>query len=712
MVSRPPNDRQTLDLQNAESCTGWILSFVANCRAEKKEDKINIDGTIVDLQVTNLFLSICGQDALLKLRSLMSPKKLLDTPFKEIRLAIRNYISPKERVVTAERAKFLSVVQGVGESDDDFLTHLREEARYCYFEKLKTVANREEELVKIKFISGLRDPEAKLRLLDGIKTKPTMSLSRMTESLQFRSQAMGFASSSTGNRPFVIKEEVVYNFKKNFRKPSEKFTGNKGNGNLCNRCGGKPHSSKPCPALNKKCNTCEKVGHFSKMCKSKTQPKSGKSDQQNNFCEEEGKLPGQTSSEMEMGMYYTRENVFNMSVRWEYITVKDHKIKMQVDTGADSTVISSLIWTELGKPQLNGKVRRLEAYDGHQLTLLRSLTCDVEWNGSNFRQQQLAVVQSDKKFGLLGRDILPQESINAVSDERLPAVKGYKAHVKLIPGSQPKFCKARKIPLPLQDRVKEKLETMVRQGILEPVQPVGVTNASPVVWQRKKNGALRLCVDLKVHINGKVMDDGYPIPDMETIFHNLHGASYFGKIDLSDAYYQIELDEDAKEICTINTSQGLFKMCRLPQGLKNSSSIFQNCIESTLKGIKGVVIFQDDVLLYGTTKDQYEKRMLAVKSRQREKNFTINEKKSNSKPVSSVSFLGYSVSKEGIAPNPKHVEKIKNAKPPSNMKQLESFVGLANFYVRMIPDFATKMLPLNEIRKEEFRMGQERAKCF
>ena len=204
----------------------------------------------------------------------MSLINLLDTPFKEIRLAIQNYISPKERVVTAERAKFLSVVQVVGESDDDFLVHLREEARYCDFEKLKTVTNPEEELVKIKFISSLREPEAKLRLLDGIKTKPTMALSKMRESLQFKSQAMAFASSSTGNRPFVIKEEVVYNFKKSFRKPSEKFTGYKGNGDLCNRCGGKPHSSKPCPALNKKCSTCEKVGPFSKMCRCKTQPKS------------------------------------------------------------------------------------------------------------------------------------------------------------------------------------------------------------------------------------------------------------------------------------------------------------------------------------------------------------------------------------------------------------------------------------------------------
>ena len=150
-------------------------------------------------------------------------------------------------------------------------------------------------------------------------------------------------------------------------------------------------------------------------------------------------------------------------------------------------------------------------------------------------------------------------------------MKGYKAHLKLIPGTQPIFCKARKIPLPIQDKVTEKLEQMVRQGILEPVQPGGVTTESPVAWQRRKSGELRFCVDLKVHINGNVMDEDYPIPDIKTIFHNIHGASYLVKIDLSEAYYQIELDEEAKDICTMNTSQGLFKMCRLPQGLKNSS---------------------------------------------------------------------------------------------------------------------------------------------
>ena len=125
MVTGTSNDRQTLELQNAESCTAWIMSFKAKCRSENKEDKVNTDATIVDLQVTNLFLCTCGQEALHKLRSLMSPKKLLDTPFKEIRQAIQNYFSTKERVGTAERSKFLPAVQGVGESDDNFLARLR-----------------------------------------------------------------------------------------------------------------------------------------------------------------------------------------------------------------------------------------------------------------------------------------------------------------------------------------------------------------------------------------------------------------------------------------------------------------------------------------------------------------------------------------------------------------------------------------------------------
>ena len=121
MLSRPATDRQILDLQNAESAIAWIMSFVAICNAEKKEDKVNTDGTVQDPQLTNLVLSMCGQDAIIKLRCLMSPRNLIDTSYKDIRLAIQSHISPIESVVTAEKAKFLSVIQGAGESDDNFL---------------------------------------------------------------------------------------------------------------------------------------------------------------------------------------------------------------------------------------------------------------------------------------------------------------------------------------------------------------------------------------------------------------------------------------------------------------------------------------------------------------------------------------------------------------------------------------------------------------
>ena len=128
-------------------------------------------------------------------------------------------------------------------------------------------------------------------------------------------------------------------------------------------------------------------------------------------------------------------------------------------------------------------------------------------------------MQFDKEFGLPGRDLLHKHDVKIILNKHLSALNGCKVHVKLIPGSQRMFCKARIISLLFQEKVPEKLEQVVGRGILEPVQPGGVINASPVVWQRMKIGEL----NLKMQINGKVMDDDYPIPEMETILHNIHG---------------------------------------------------------------------------------------------------------------------------------------------------------------------------------------------
>ena len=111
-------------------------------------------------------------------------------------------------------------------------------------------------------------------------------------------------------------------------------------------------------------------------------------------------------------------------------------------------MISSKIWTELGKPRMDGKLRHLEAYASHQSKLPGSSTCIVEWNGSRHTKTTGSLI---KNLDFLADTFYP-------STVHLPAVKGSKAHVKLIPGSQPIFCKARQIPLPLQDKVTEKLK--------------------------------------------------------------------------------------------------------------------------------------------------------------------------------------------------------------------------------------------------------------
>ena len=98
------------------------------------------------------------------------------------------------------------------------------------------------------------------------------------------------------------------------------------------------------------------------------------------------------------------------------------------------------------------------------------------------------------------------------------------------------------------------------QGIIEPVKLGGVINDSPVVWQRKKDMSLRLWPDYKVNVNDKIVTEGYPLPDTETTFHKVSGAKSTAKIDLSSAYYQIELDDEAQKIATIITTQGLYRV--------------------------------------------------------------------------------------------------------------------------------------------------------
>lgn len=103
------------------------------------------------------------------------------------------------------------------------------------------------------------------------------------------------------------------------------------------------------------------------------------------------------------------------------------------------------------------------------------------------------------------------------------------------------------------------------------------------------------------------------MPNTETIFANLKNAKCFAKIDLTSAYHQIALDQDTKDLSIINTTKGLYRVERLQMGMKNASAIFQRTMEQILGDLKGVLIFQDDVLIYAANNESLMKRLNAVK---------------------------------------------------------------------------------------------------
>ena len=274
---------------------------------------------------------------------------------------------------------------------------------------------------------------------------------------------------------------------------------------------------------------------------------------------------------------------------------------------------------------------------------------------------------------------------------------GVKATMQIHKNEPGTFCKARPVPLAMQETVCKELDRLEKMGVISKLS-AGANNASPVVWVKKPNGQLRMCADYKVHVNQRITTDSYPMPRVESIFAGMKNAKWFVKIDLTSAYWQVELDDAAKELSVINTSQGLYSVNRLQMGMKNASAIFQRVMEQVLSDIKGLIIYQDDVLVYADNESTLQKRLKAVKTRLAEKQITINEEKSITL-TDEMSFLGFRISARGIEPDDKLVNKINSMKASANRREIECLLGLLNYFGRLIPNFAEKTAPLNRLRK-------------
>lgn len=673
----------------------WLKAFEAQSRAKKWKDNIE-EGS---LDITDNFLSCCGLGTYEKLQCLLYPNVLEKLPFSEIKLGILKYLEPKRNNQILERINFFQMRQIDNESLHDFVIRLKDKIRYCQFDHLKTADDPMEELLIVAVISGLKDSALKRKALEytTIKKVSIEDLFQINQNCKESNEEL--MKNSTG-----VKLESTLDSDINY---TQKMIKN------CKYCG-KTHQIRQCPAFGKKCNSCGKLNHFSNMC--------------NNAKKTINQL-SQDDADSHNLMYINSSNasVHSISVKTETLKIQGNLVQMQVDTGASVSIISSYMWNKLGKPMLTKSHKVLEAYDGHTMKVLGELHTTVE-TGEKYSLIKLIVVNAEKPFGLLGRDYLSADHIQndfinqndsidstSMSDESeikpLSAIQGVVATMERIEGTPDKFCAARPVPLAIQDKVKEELSRLEKLGIITPI--TAAKNASPVVWIKKKDGSLRMCADFKVHVNGKIKSDYYPLPNIEHIFSRLKNANCFAKIDLRSAYWQIELDQDAKELSVINTTKGLYMVNRLQMGMKNSSYLFQRVMETILKDIKGILIYQDDIAVFAPDKETLNKRLNTVLLRLKEKNVTLNESKCINF-ADEITFLGYKISAKGIEPDNRLVEKIKNVEIPRNRDELKKFIGLINYFGRLIPHFSKKIAPLNSLMnsKEKFAWTTECKQSF
>ena len=130
-----------------------------------------------------------------------------------------------------------------------------------------------------------------------------------------------------------------------------------------------------------------------------------------------------------------------------------------------------------------------------------------------------------------------------------------KVSIHLKDDIKPIFCNARPIPFAVKQKVQDEIDRLVDLGVL---QKINFSDwAAPIVVVNKPNGKVRLCGDFKA-LNRRINVDQHPIPTLDVLLEKLQGGQFYSKIDLADAYLQLELDEDAKKLCVINTPFGLY----------------------------------------------------------------------------------------------------------------------------------------------------------
>ncbi|XP_046865646.1 uncharacterized protein LOC124459908 [Drosophila willistoni] len=576
-----------------------------------------------------------------------------------------------------------------GDCFAEFLLRLRQQASKCSFGASKTEI--EEICVADKIIDAWAKTALKKKLLAELKLEEIINTCTVEEQVNQQSEAMVIPSDAD------IVKKIAVQTKRNDR-----------TNDVCGRCGAADHDerSMACPARNSKCNKCSRFGHYARMCKIALKRRFGTpyDNQRKRPRTSQFQVRAIDEEETKCHSDNSWSNCFKITGEPEgeetvSCLVGRSQLQIIIDSGSRYNLISLRDWLQLNSVNAtvfnvrNNSSTQFGAYASDDvLRVTNAFEAPIRIQERPEMIATFYVIENGRQ-SLLGRDTAVQLNVLKIglgvnkvdSYAHFPKWKASPVRLAIDHNVRPVQKPMRRFPTALEDRIAERISQAVQQDIIEPVH--GPSSwISPVVIAYKGSGEIRLCLDMR-RANLALSRENYPLPTFDMFMTKLREARCFSRLDLKNAYHQLELDESSRQITTFITHKGLFRYKRLFFGVNSASEIAQRRLEELLAGCPNALNYIDDVIVFGKNEEEHDKALTAVLKIFDTHNVVLDKQKGVYK-TTKLKFLGHILSDHGIEADPEKVKVITDFRDPKTKEETRSFLGLVTYVGKFIPDLA------------------------